>query len=445
MGPRKVVIMGAAGRDFHNFNVIYRGRTDAHVVAFTAAQIPDIAGRTYPPELAGPGYPNGIPIVPEAELTALVRREVVDEVMLAYSDLPNTEVMHKAATALAAGASFSLAGPRETMLRSTRPVVSVCAVRTGAGKSPLTRFVSRTLRDAGRRVVIVRHPMPYGDLARQAVQRFATAADLDRAECTIEEREEYEPHIAEGVVVFAGVDYEKILRAAEKEADIVIWDGGNNDLPFFAPDLHIVVADPHRAGHEVAYYPGETNFRMADLIVVSKTDSAPPEGIRIVEENARAVNPAAGLVLGALRISAEHPERLRAKKVLVVEDGPTLTHGGMRFGAATLLAQAHGAIVVDARRSATGSIADVYAHYPHLGSVLPAMGYSATQVGELEATIRGSEAEIVLDGSPVNLGRLVHVPQPIVNVRYDYDDRGGQLGAQLRTFLESPAVVGKGG
>ena len=435
MSPRKVVIVGAAGRDFHNFNVLFRGRSDVHVVAFTAAQIPDIAGRTYPPSLAGPGYPKGIPIVPEAELAELVRREQVDEVMLAYSDLPNTEVMHKASIALAAGASFSLAGPRATEIRSTRPVVSVCAVRTGAGKSPLTRFVSQRLRASGRKVAVVRHPMPYGDLAEQAVQRFATAEDLDRAHCTIEEREEYEPHIAEGVVVFAGVDYEPILRAAEKEADVVLWDGGNNDMPFYTPNLQLVVADPHRAGHELSYYPGETNFRMADVIVVSKTDSAPPEGVRTVETNARAANPKATVVRGALRISTDHPERLRGKKVLVVEDGPTLTHGGMGFGAATLLAKAQGAEIVDARASATGSIAAVYQQYPHLQKVLPAMGYSPTQIAELEATIRGSKAELVLDGSPVNLARLVHVPQPIVNVRYDYDDPQGRLAAVLDKFL----------
>ena len=435
MELRKVVILGAAGRDFHNFNLMFRGRADVRVVAFTAAQIPNIAGRTYPASLAGAGYPRGIPIVPEAELADLVRREAVDEVMLAYSDLPYAEVMHKASVALAAGASFSLAGPRATMLRSTRPVVSVGAVRTGAGKSPLTRFVSRELRALGRRVVVVRHPMPYGDLARQAVQRFASPADLDRAHCTIEEREEYEPHLAEGVVVFAGVDYEPILRAAELEADVVLWDGGNNDLPFFAPDLHLVVADPHRAGHELAYYPGEANFRMADVIVVGKTDSAPAAAVRTVEENARAANPRAEVVLGALRISSDDPEGLRGRKVLVVEDGPTLTHGGMSFGAATLLAQAHGAEIVDARRSAVGSIAAVYAQYPHLVRALPAMGYSPAQVHELEETIRGSEAEIVLDGSPVNLAHLLRVPQPIVNVRYEYDDLGGKLGARLRRFV----------
>ena len=435
MARRRIVILGAAGRDFHDFNMLFRADPTSEVVAFTAAQIPNISGRTYPPELAGPLYPKGVPIVPEEELADLVRREQVEEVILAYSDLPHAEVMHKASIALAAGASFSLRGPRETMLRSRRPVVAVCAVRTGAGKSPLTRFVSRQLRDAGRRVVVVRHPMPYGDLAAEAVQRFATADDLDRAHCTIEEREEYEPHLAEGVVVYAGVDYERILRAAETEADVVLWDGGNNDLPFFAPDLHLVVADPHRAGHELSYYPGEANFRRADVIVISKTDSAPAEGIRTVERNAAEANPGAQVVRGALRIAASEPEGLRGKKVLVVEDGPTLTHGGMGFGAATLLARAHGAEIVDARRAAVGSIAEVYRRYPHLERVLPAMGYGPVQVQELEATIRGSGADLVLDGSPVDLARLVRVPQPIVNVRYAYDDLEGRLGAILREFL----------
>ncbi|HTW55622.1 MAG TPA: GTPase [Thermoplasmata archaeon] len=440
MARRKVVIVGAAGRDFHNFNTIYRGRSDVEVVAFTAAQIPNIAGRRYPAVLAGPGYPNGIPIVPEAELADLVRQEQVDQVVLSYSDLPHLEVMHKGSIALAAGADYVLPGPRATELPSSKPVLSVCAVRTGAGKSPLTRFVSRYLRAKGRRVVIVRHPMPYGDLAAQAVQRFATAEDLDRAHCTIEEREEYEPHLANGIVVFAGVDYERILRAAEAEADIVIWDGGNNDLPFFVSDLRLVVADPHRAGHELSYHPGEANFRQADVIVVSKCDSAPPEGIRTVEANAAAVNPTAELLRAGLTISTAQPEAIRGRKVLVVEDGPTLTHGGMKYGAATLLARAHGATIVDARKSAVGSIARVYAQYPHLDQVLPAMGYSPEQIHELEATIRGSEAELVLDGSPVDLARLVTVPIPIVRVQYDYDDRDGRMAAVLDRFLARTAA-----
>jgi predicted GTPase len=435
MSRRRVVIVGAAGRDFHNFNLLYRDRPEFEVVAFTAAQIPNISGRVYPAALAGRGYPKGIPIVPEADLAQLVRREKIDTVVLAYSDLPHAEVMHKASIALAAGASFLLAGPRDTMLASVKPVLSVCAVRTGSGKSPLTRFVSRFLRSRGFRVAIVRHPMPYGDLAAQAVQRFATPDDLDRAHCTIEEREEYEPHIRDGAVVFAGVDYEPILRAAEKEADVVLWDGGNNDLPFYTPDLQLVVADPHRSGHELSYYPGEANFRMADVIVISKTDSARPEDVRSIEANAALVNPTARVVRGALKLSADHPERLRGKNVLVVEDGPTVTHGGLGFGAGTLLARAHGAHILDARLSAVGSIARIYEEYPHLHDILPAMGYSMAQVKELEETIRRSGAEIVVDGSPVDLQRLVHLDVPILNVLYEYQDLDDRLAPILEEFV----------
>jgi len=437
MKRQRVVIMGAAGRDFHNFNLLYRGHGEFEVVAFTAAQIPNISGRAYPAVLAGPGYPNGIPIVPEADLTDLVEKDQVEVVVLSYSDLPHEEVMHKASIALAAGASFLLPGPRQTELKSTKPVVSICAVRTGAGKSPLTRYVSRYLRSHGRRVAIVRHPMPYGDLAAQAVQRFATMEDLDRAHCTIEEREEYEPHLRDGAVVFAGVDYEPILRAAEKEADIVIWDGGNNDLPFFAPDLHFVVADPHRAGHEMSYYPGEANFRKADVIVISKTDSASPEKVRQVAANAARANPQARVVLAALSVAIDDPARLRGHRVLVVEDGPTLTHGGMAFGAATLVAEANGATIVDAQKSAVGSLAKVYQQYPHLHRILPAMGYGDAQVKELEETIRRSDAELVLDGSPVDLQRLVHVPQPILTVSYSFDDRDHGVATELDRFLNT--------
>jgi predicted GTPase len=344
--------------------------------------------------------------------------------------------MHKASIALAAGASFLLPGPRATELASSKPVVSICAVRTGAGKSPLTRYVSRYLRSQGRKVAIVRHPMPYGDLEKQAVQRFATMEDLDRADCTIEEREEYEPHLREGAVVFAGVDYERILRAAEKEADIVIWDGGNNDLPFYRPDLHFVVADPHRAGHELSYHPGEANFRKADVIVISKVDSATPANVHEIEESAARANPKAVLLHGGLRLSVKDPGRLRGRRAIVVEDGPTLTHGGMKFGAATLVAEANGAVIVDARKSAVGSLAKVYVNYPHLEKVLPAMGYGAEQVHELEETIRRSDAEIVLDGSPVDLQRLIHVPQPIINVGYDYDDRQNGVANVLDRFLK---------
>jgi predicted GTPase len=435
MARTRVVILGAAGRDFHNFNMMYRGNSAYEVVAFTAAQIPNISGRAYPASLAGPGYPNGIPIVPEADLPEIIRTKEINLAVLSYSDLPHLEVMHKASIALAAGADFLLPGPRATELVSSKPVVSICAVRTGAGKSPLTRYVSRYLRSHGRTVAIVRHPMPYGDLEKQAVQRFATMADLDTAECTIEEREEYEPHLREGAIVFAGVDYERILRAAEKEADIVIWDGGNNDLPFYRPDLHFVVADPHRAGHELSYHPGEANFRKADVIVISKVDSASPENIREIEQSAAKANPKALVLKGGLRLTVKDPAHLKGKRVIVVEDGPTLTHGGMKFGAATLVAQANGAVIVDARRSAVGSLAQVYVNYPHLEKILPAMGYGAEQVHELEETIRGSPAELVLDGSPIDLARLVHVPQPIVDVAYDYDDRGKGVATALDRFL----------
>ncbi len=435
MARSRIVIMGAAGRDFHNFNVLYRGNRSAHVVAFTAAQIPNISGRAYPSSLAGPGYPKGIPILPESDLRDLVRREKVDLVVLSYSDLPEIEVMHKASIALAAGASFLLPGPRATELHSKRPVVSVCAVRTGAGKSPLTRYVSRYLRSKGRRVAIVRHPMPYGDLAAQAVQRFATIEDLDRAHCTIEEREEYEPHLRDGAIVFAGVDYGRILRAAEKEADLVLWDGGNNDLPFFAPDLQFVVADPHRPGHELSYYPGEANFRIADVIVISKVDSAKPDNVQEIRDSAAQANPSAEVVEGGLRISVADPERIQGRRVLVVEDGPTLTHGGMPYGAGTIVAEANGGVVVDAQQSAVGSLAKVYQDFPHLHRILPAMGYSDSQVKELEETIRRSDAELVVDGSPVDLSRLIHVPQPILNVGYEYDDRASRVAGILDRFL----------
>jgi len=439
MPPQRVVIVGAAGRDFHNFNVLYRGRSDVHVVAFTAAQIPNIAGRVYPPGLAGPGYPKGIPIVPESELKDLVRRESVDLVLLSYSDLPHSEVMHKASISLAAGASFMLAGPKATMVRSSKPVVSICAVRTGAGKSPLTRFVSGFFRQHGKKVAIVRHPMPYGDLMAQAVQRFATMDDLDRAHCTIEEREEYEPHLRDGAVVFAGVDYEPILRRAEAEADIVLWDGGNNDLPFYAPDLQFVVADPYRAGHELSYYPGEANFRMADVIVISKTDSAPPEGVKTIEENAARANPTAKVIRAGLKLVAPDAERLRGHRAVVIEDGPTVTHGGLGTGAGTLVAERHGAIIIDPRPFAAGSIAGVYRDYPHLQKILPAMGYGDAQVKDLEETIRRSDAEFVVDGSPVDLARLVHVPQPILSVRYQYDDLGHSAETILAEFLKTRA------
>jgi predicted GTPase len=437
MAEARVVILGAAGRDFHDFNVLYRGRPEFKVVAFTASQIPDIAGRRYPPSLAGPGYPEGIPIVPEEELDALLRREPIDLVVMAYSDLPHEEVMHKASRALARGASFLLPGPTATALRSRRPVVSVGAVRTGAGKSPLTRFVARWMRRQGQRVAIVRHPMPYGDLEAEAVQRFATLEDLDRAHCTVEEREEYEPHLRDGGLVFAGVDYARILERAEAEADLILWDGGNNDLPFFATDLHLVVADPHRPGHELAYHPGEANFRMADVIVISKTDSALPSNIAIIERHAAEANPTAELVRAALRISGPPGVAIRGRRALVIEDGPTVTHGGLSQGAGLLFAQAQGAQIVDAKPHAVGRIASVYQQYPHLQRILPAMGYGAAQLADLEATIRASGAEVVVDGSPVDLGRLMRVDVPIVRVNYDYEDLDHRLERLLERFLAS--------
>jgi len=439
MVPQRVVIVGAAGRDFHNFNMLYRGHSEVHVVAFTAAQIPNIAGRVYPAGLAGPGYPKGIPIVPESELAELIRRESVDLVVLSYSDLPHEEVMHKASISLAAGANFMLAGPKATQIASSKPVVAVCAVRTGAGKSPLTRFVSGYFRKHGKKVAIVRHPMPYGDLMTQAVQRFATFDDLDQAHCTIEEREEYEPHIRDGTVVFAGVDYEPILRRAEKEADIVLWDGGNNDMSFYVPNLTFVVADPYRAGHEVGYYPGEANFRLADVIVISKTDSAPADGVKTIEANAARVNPGAKVVRAGLKLLAPDAERLRGKRAVVIEDGPTVTHGGLGTGAGTLVAERHGAEIIDPRPFAVGSIVGVYRDYPHLQKILPAMGYGEAQVKDLEETIRRSNAELVVDGSPVDLARLIHVPQPILPVRYEYDDLGDAVGRMLAEFLRAHA------
>ena len=436
MALQRVVIVGAAGRDFHNFNTMYRGRSDVHVVAFTAAQIPNISGRVYPSGLAGPGTRRASRSCRRASSrTSSVGSRWTRS--SSYSDLPYAEVMHKASISMAAGAAFMFAGPKATMLPSTKPVVSICAVRTGAGKSPLTRFVSGYFRKHGKTVAIVRHPMPYGDLMAQAVQRFATMEDLTRAECTIEEREEYEPHLRDGVVVFAGVDYEAILRLAEAEADIVLWDGGNNDFSFYVPNLSFCVADPYRAGHELAYYPGEVNFRMADVIVVSKTDSAPAEGVTTIERNAAQANPTAKVVRAGLKLLAPEAERLRGHRTIVVEDGPTVTHGGLDTGAGTLIAERHGAVIIDPRPFAAGSIDGVYKQYTHLKRILPAMGYGEPQVRDLEETIRRSNAEFVVDGSPVDLARLVHVPQPIISVRYEYDDLGDGVSKVLEGFLRT--------
>ena len=424
MASNRVIIMGAAGRDFHNFNTYYRNNPTYQVVAFTATQIPNIDGRRYPPALAGPLYPEGIPIHPEEELPRLIAELRADEVVFAYSDVPHVEVMHKASAVLAAGADFRLMGPLHTQVRSTRPVVSVNAVRTGAGKSPCSRRVADALQALGHKVVAIRHPMSYGDLAAQAVQRFATLEDLDRCECTIEEREEYEPHIVRGVTIYAGVDYERILRQAEQEADIILWDGGNNDFSFYRSDLVIVVADPHRAGHELAYHPGETNLRSADVVVINKVDTASPEGVGLIRDHVYAVNPDAVIVEAAAPIVVEDARAIRGRRVLVVEDGPTLTHGEMAFGAGYVAAKRYGGMVVDPRPYAIGSIAATYAKYQTTGPVLPAMGYSHTQVRELEETIARTPCDLVLIATPIDLRRVLCIGQPSQRVRYELQEIG---------------------
>jgi predicted GTPase len=420
MERTRVLIAGAAGRDFHNFNLVYRDRRDVEVVAFTATQIPDIEGRVYPRELAGDRYPDGIPICPEDELEALIATHRIDEVVFAYSDVTHEHVMHLGSRTLAAGAGYRLLSPRETMLRSSKPVVAVCAVRTGSGKSQTTRHVAAVLREAGKHVAVLRHPMPYGDLTRQAVQRFERYEDLDAAECTIEEREEYEPHLAEGNLVFAGIDYAAILERAEEEADVILWDGGNNDTPFIRPDVHIVVVDPHRAGHELRYHPGETNLRMADVCVVNKVDSAPAAGVDAVLASIREHNPGARIVLAASPIVVDgDPEEIGGKRVLAIEDGPTLTHGEMTYGAAVLAARTHGAAaLVDPRPFAVGSIAKTFERYPHVGELLPAMGYGRKQREELRETIARSDAELVLIGTPIDLRRVVDLDKPALRVTY---------------------------
>ncbi|GAB2770718.1 cyclic 2,3-diphosphoglycerate synthase [Terrabacter koreensis] len=437
----RVVILGAAGRDFHDFNVVFRDDPSHEVVAFTATQIPDIEGRRYPPELAGDLYPEGIPIVAESELSDLIGREHVDVVVFAYSDVRHEQVMHLASQAIAAGADFRLHGARHTMLRSTKPVVAVTAVRTGVGKSQTTRYLSRLLRDLGLRVVAVRHPMPYGDLAAQSVQRFATHADLDLHDCTIEEREEYEPHIDSGVVVYAGVDYERILREAEQEADVILWDGGNNDLPFYVPDLHLVLADPLRPGDEATYHPGEANVRLADVVVVAKCDSARPSDIEAVEASVRSLNPAATVLRADSPVTLDDPDAVRGRRVIAVEDGPTLTHGSMTYGAGVVGARSAGATeIVDPTPYAVGSIAATYAKYPNARGVLPAMGYGAAQVGDLEATIRAAVAagacDAVVAGTPIDLTRVLSAPVPVVRARYELREVvPGGLATAVRAAL----------
>ncbi|MCB9129828.1 MAG: GTPase [Anaerolineales bacterium] len=422
---QRVLIMGAAGRDFHNFNVVFRGNPRYKVVAFTATQIPDIEGRQYPAQLAGPLYPTGIPIYAESELNRLIAELAVDQVVFAYSDVSHQTVMHKASQVLAAGPDFLLMGARDTMLASSKPVVAVCAVRTGSGKSQTTRRVCDVLRAMGKQVVAVRHPMPYGNIAEQAVQRFASYDDLDRHQCTIEEREEYEPHLDRGVIVYAGVDYEAILRQAEQEADIVVWDGGNNDLPFYKPDLHIVVADPHRPGHEVSYHPGEANLRMADVVVINKVDTADLDKVAIVRDNIYRTNPAAIVVEAASPIFVENPGMIRGKDVLVVEDGPTLTHGEMAYGAGVVAARRFGAAaILDPRPWAVRSIADTYAKYPGTGAVLPAMGYGDQQMADLQETINNVPCDLVIIATPIDLTRIIDIHRPTQRVRYELQEIG---------------------
>jgi len=421
----KVIIMGAAGRDFHNFNVYFRGNDAYEVVAFTATQIPGIEGRRYPTELAGSNYPNGIPIYSEEELAELIKKNDIDQVVFAYSDVSHEYVMHKASLVLANGADFRLMGPKTTMLKAEVPVVSVCAVRTGSGKSQTARKVAKILKSMGLNVAAVRHPMPYGDLRKQVCERFASYEDLDRYECTIEEREEYEPHIDNGIIVYAGVDYEKILREAEEEADVIVWDGGNNDMPFYKPDLNIVVADPHRAGHELTYYPGESNLRMANVVIINKVDTADPLKVKQVRENTKTVNPNATVLEAASPITAENPEAVRGKRVLAIEDGPTITHGGMPYGAGVVFAKKFGASeLVDPRPFAVGSIREAYKKYPHLGAVLPALGYGEKQVAELKETIDRTPCDVVVIGTPIDLRRVIAINKPTVRVKYELEVLG---------------------
>jgi predicted GTPase len=419
----RVLIVGAAGRDFHNFNVCFRENPDYEVVAFTAAQIPGIENRRYPPELSGPLYPDGISIYPEEQLEKLIRANKIQQVIFAYSDISHVALMHLASRALAAGADFRLVGPERSFLASTRPVISVCAVRTGCGKDSVVRRIAALLLARGLRPVVVRHPMPYGDLSRQIAQRFAALEDCDRQHCTIEEREEYEQHIKEGVTVYAGVDYAKILAAAEKEADIILWDGGNNDWPFVRADLEVVLLDPHRAGHELLYHPGETNLRRAGVLVVNKIDSAPVIGVEQVMRSIAEVNPTATVIQARSKISVDKPELIRGQRVLVIEDGPTLTHGEMAYGSGIIAAQRYGAAeIVDPRPFARGSLIQTFAHYPWVGRALPAMGYSDEQLEDLAATINGAACDTLIVATPVDLARMISLPKPFCRVRYDLEE-----------------------
>jgi predicted GTPase len=440
----RIVIIGAAGRDFHNFNVCYRNDSWSQVVAFTAAQIPDIAGRKYPADLAGPRYPQGIPILPEEELERVIKERNANLAVFSYSDVSHVRVMNLASRVLAAGADFVLLGAEKTMLKAKVPVVSVCATRTGCGKSPVSRRIAELLKEQGLKVVAIRHPMPYGDLAKQKVQRFVTAADMDQEKCTIEEREEYEPHVRAGTIVYAGADYEAILRAAEKEADVIIWDGGNNDTPFLKPDLEIVVTDPHRAGHEALYHPGEVNLLRANVVIINKVDSAFRESVETVRANVRQRNPKATVIESDSLVKVEQPERLHGARVLVIEDGPSLTHGELAFGAGVIAARQAGAALVDPRPYAVGSIRDAFGKFNHVGALLPAMGYSQKQLADLEETIRRTPCDFVLIATPIDLRHLIAIPQPSVRVTYEAVERGhSKLAEIIREFVlqHAPATL----
>ena len=441
-GRRRVLILGAAGRDFHNFNVVYRDDPSMAVVAFTAAQIPGIEARRYPPALSGPHHRSGIPIRSEAELESLIAEHHVDQVVFAYSDVSHSHVMELASRSLAAGADFSLLGPERTMLKASVPVIAVSAVRTGCGKSQVARYFSKRLRAAGLKVAVVRHPMPYGDLAAARVQRFAAMHDLTAAGCTIEEREEYEPHVAEGDVVFAGVDYAAIVERAQSEAQVIVWDGGNNDFPFLRPDLHIVLVDALRPGHERGFHPGEANLRMADIVVLAKSDAAAAESLERIERSVRTLNGRAVLVRGGSPVRLDDAQVVRGRRVLAVEDGPTITHGGMSHGAATVAALAAGASeIVDPRRWAVAEIAETYADYPHIGSVLPAMGYSATQIEALRATLNAADADVIVAGTPIDLGSLLKLNKPVVRARYEFAEiEEPGLWGHVERFLRSIAL-----
>lgn len=435
---RRVLILGAAGRDFHNFNLIFRNKPEFDVVAFTANQIPDIAGRQYPPRLAGSLYPNGIPIVEESRMEETIRKEQVDIVVFSYSDVKHETVMHLASRAVAAGADFWLLSAERTQLKADVPVVSVCAVRTGCGKSPVSRRIAAELRKQGWNPVVIRHPMPYGDLVAQRCERFATMVDLDRYECTIEEREEYEPHIAEGTIVYAGVDYYDIMKAAEQDGDVILWDGGNNDTSFYRPDLDIVVLDPHRPGHELSYYPGEVNFRTAHVLIINKVDTANPDAVETVRRNIAQHNPTAQVIETACQVTAANPKSIAGKRVLVIEDGPTLTHGEMRYGAGIVAADRYRAgEVVDPRPYAAGSIKKTFEKFPHLGKLLPAMGYSETQRHELQETIQRVPCDLVLVATPIDLARTIHIDKPNVRVRYEVEELGKpQIPQLIETFTQ---------